>query len=145
MLVKALSGYWYNLEACLEKSLCCFVPQEAVLLFKFESNYQIFIYKALFMKMKCNTMRTECARIFGFCLFLGFFANVWTLITRNPPSRLTLSFNCIHTSGSVPPDFSPFSSDVSPRLPKSCRPNLRRKKQTNWLILNPFFQVSNPL
>lgn len=119
-----------------------------MLLFKFESIHQIFIYKALFIKNEMqHKVLSERASVF--CLFFVFvFPSVWTLITHNPPSRLTLSFNCIHTSCSVPPVFS----HLSPQMflldcQKAADLTYRgRNKATGWfltLFFIFFFQVSN--
>lgn len=86
--------------------------------------------------MKCNTKCSLSVPAF-FCLFfVCFFASVWTLITHNPPSRLTLSFNCIHTSCSVPPVFS----HLSPQMflldcQKAADLTYRgRNKATGWFL-----------
>lgn len=42
-----------------------------------------------------------CFLCFFLFIYFHFFLQVWILITHNPPSRLTLSLNCIHTSCSV--------------------------------------------
>lgn len=67
------------------------------------------------MKKKLSVWVCACMCVRGFSAVFG------ALITHNPPSPLTLPFNCIRTSCSTPASCcfsSPSSSNVSPTWPK---------------------------